>query len=166
MRREYTGWETLVANLPYMVMVVLGAGTIAVAFGGTPWALVGAAGYFVYGVVGAFWIMVFMCPSCAYYGTRECPCGYGMISARLVRQQDLACFSAKFKIHIPIIVPIWLIPAACGGVALYRSFSWTVVVLVVVFVVNSYVILPLVAKRHSCADCPQKEDCPWMAQAG
>ena len=163
MRREYTGLETLVANLPYMVMVVLGAGTIAVAFDGAPWAFVGAAGYFVYGVVGAFWIMVFMCPSCAYYGTRECPCGYGMISAKLARQRDLACFSAKFKIHIPVIVPIWLIPAVCGGVVLYHSFSWTVVVLVVVFVVNSYVILPLVAKRHSCADCPQKEDCPWMA---
>jgi len=166
MRREYSNWETLVANLPYMIMVVLGSVIIAVVFWGTVGALVGAAGYFVYGVVGAFWIMVFMCPSCAYYATRECPCGYGIISAKLVRKQDLACFSVKFKKHIPVIVPIWFIPVVCGGIVLYRSFSWPVLVLVVVFAINSFVILPLVAKQHSCADCPQKEDCPWMATSG
>jgi len=166
MKREYTGLETLSANLPYMVMVVLGTATIAIGFGVTPWALGGAAGYFAYGVAGAFWIMIFMCPSCAYYGTRECPCGYGMISARLVRQGDGVCFPVKFKKHIFVIVPIWLIPPACGGVALYRSFSWTALVLILLFVIDSYVILPLVAKGHSCAECPQKDDCPWMVTVG
>jgi hypothetical protein len=164
MMRQYTALETLVANLPYMAMVVLGTGTIAVSLGATPWALGGAVGYFTYGVAGAFWIMIFMCPSCAYYGTRECPCGYGMISSRLVRQREQACFSKKFKIHIPVIVPIWLIPAACGGYALYRSFSWPLLVLLFSFIIDSYIILPLVAKSHSCAECPQKEDCPWMAK--
>ena len=31
------------------------------------------------------------------------------------------------------------------------------------FVVNSCVVLPLLAKRHNCGDCPQREGCPWMA---
>lgn len=32
------------------------------------------------------------------------------------------------------------------------------------FVVNSFVILALMSSRHSCSECPQKHDCPWMAR--
>jgi len=103
--------------------------------------------------------MIFMCRRARIMRRVSVRAGM-VISARLVRQQERACFSVKFKKHIPLIVPIWLIPAGCGGVALYRSFSWPVLVLIVAFAVNSYVILPLVAKRHSCGDCPQRKIVP------
>jgi len=161
---EYTHRETLVANLPYAAMVLLGAAAVAWAFSPSPWALAAGAGYLAYGLGGALWIMVFMCPYCAYYATRACPCGYGTISARLARKGERECFSDQFKKHIPVIVPLWLIPVACGGWSLWRSFSWDLAGLVAAFAINSYVILPLVSKRHGCADCPQKDGCPWMGK--
>jgi hypothetical protein len=163
MRRQYTVLESFIASLPYIIMVVVGGMTIASCFGTIPWVLYGALLYVAYGVTGAVWIMIFMCPSCNYYGTWECPCGYGIISSKLVKQQDHERFSTSFRKHIPFIVPIWFIPLVCGAVSLYMTFSWTTLALLLVFMVNSYVVLPVVAKKHSCAECPQKEECPWMA---
>jgi hypothetical protein len=162
--REYTRLQTIVANLPYVTMVLSGAAIIALGFDFRPWSLAGAAGYAAYGAAGMLWIMVFMCPFCAYYGNRGCPCGYGVISARIVKKGDRNCFSEKFRRHIPVIVPLWFIPVVCGGVALCHFFSWALVGLVALFIVNSYIILPLVSKKHSCADCPQKDECPWMTK--
>jgi hypothetical protein len=144
-------------------MLLLGAATIALSFGLTPWAVAGALAYAGYGVGGAVWIMVFVCPFCAYYGTRGCPCGYGTLAAKLARKGDRECFAQKFKRHIPVIVPLWLVPLAAGVMALVHSFNGWLMGLAGVFVVNSYVVLPLLAKRHSCGDCPQREGCPWMA---
>ncbi len=112
---EYTKTETILANVPYIFMVVIGAWTIAYADGFSAQVLAGAGGYFAYGILGAVWIMIFVCPYCAYYATHSCPCGYGMISARIIKKGDYNCFSVKFKRHIPVIVPLWLIPVVCGG---------------------------------------------------
>jgi hypothetical protein len=161
--REYTRREVAAANLPYAAMLLLGAATIALGFHHTPWVVAAALVYALYGVGGAVWIMIFVCPYCAYYGTRGCPCGYGVVAARLVRKSELECFAQKFKRHIPVIVPLWIIPVAAGVVALVQSFNGWLLGLVGVFAVNSYVVLPLLAQRHSCGDCPQREGCPWMS---
>jgi hypothetical protein len=161
---EYSGTETVIANVPYTVMVVTGAALIGWGFGFSTGALAGAAAYVAYGVGGAVWIMVFICRYCAYYGTRGCPCGYGVLAARLVRKGQQECFAAKFKRHIPMILPLWFIPIACGVIALNRVFSTDVAALLAAFAVNSFIILPLVSRRHACSDCPQKDGCPWMAK--
>jgi hypothetical protein len=161
--RDYTNREIATANLPYAVMILLGAATIAAGFRGTPWAMAGALAYAFSGVGGAIWIMVRVCPYCVYFGTRGCPCGYGTVSARLVKKAERECFSRQFKRHIPVIVPLWLIPPAVGALALAHSFRGWLLALTVVFVLNSYVLLPLLARRHSCGECPQREACPWMA---
>jgi len=163
--REYTTRQTIIANLPYAVMLLLGSVTIASAFGRSTWAWTGAVAYVAYGIAGAVWIMVFVCPYCGYYDTRSCPCGYGLLAVRLARKGSHECFAEKFRRHIPVIVPLWLIPVVCGSIALWRAFSWPMVLLLSAFVVNSYVILPLVSRRHGCKECPQKEGCPWMARA-
>jgi hypothetical protein len=160
--REYTRWETAAANIPYAAMILLGAATIALGFHLVPWAETGALAYAAYGVGGAVWIMVFVCPYCAYYGTRGCPCGYGTVAARLARKGDRECFAQKFKRHIPVIVPLWIAPLVAGTVALVQSFNGWLLGLVCAFALNSYVVLPLLAKRHSCGDCPQRDGCPWM----
>ena len=161
--RVYTTRETAAANLPYAAMILLGTATIILGFGLTPGAMAVALAYFAWGIGGAVWIMVFVCPYCSYFGTRACPCGYGSVAARLTRKGDRECFSQKFKRHIPVIVPLWLIPLVAGVLALRQSFAWWLLGLVGVFVVNSYVLLPLLAKRHGCGDCPQREGCPWMS---
>jgi hypothetical protein len=164
--REYSRTQTAIANLPYAVMLLTGAAVIARGFDFSAWAMAGAAGYAAYGVGGSVWIMVFICRYCGYYGTRGCPCGYGLWAARLVRKGGQECFATKFKRHIPVIVPLWLIPAACGVVALGRGFAPGLAWLLGGFVLHSFVILPLVSRRHACSECPQKDDCPWMAKGG
>ena len=160
--REYTKLQTVTANPPYGVMVLIGAGIIAYGFGLSPWALAAAACYFVYGITGALWIMICMCPYCTYYNTRGCPCGYGMISARLVRKGNCECFIEKFRRHIPVIVPLWLIPPVCVVILLIWSFTWWLFSSLVIFIIISYLILPLVSRKHSCLECPQNDVCPWM----
>jgi hypothetical protein len=164
--REYTNRETVAANLPYAAMILLGAATIALGFPLTLWAMAGALAYAACGLGGALWIMVFVCPDCIYFGTRGCPCGYGSIATKLATKGEQECFSHKFKRHIPVIVPLWVIPLAAGIPALVHSFRWWLLGLVGAFALNSYVLLPLLAKRHSCGECPQRENCPWMWGTG
>jgi len=53
-------------------MLVLGAVTIASGFGLTPGALVGAAGCLAYGIAGAVWIVIFVCPYCGHSDSLGC----------------------------------------------------------------------------------------------
>jgi hypothetical protein len=162
--REYSNLDTIVANIPYLGMIFLGSVTIAYASGFSLWGNAGAFGFLAYGVSGAFWIMVFVCPYCHYYSSRGCPCGYGMISAKIVKKGDKDCFAQKFKRHIPVIVPLWIIPVVWGGLELYSTFSWTLLIIVLVFIIESWIILPIVSKKHGCVECPQKDRCPWMGK--
>jgi hypothetical protein len=162
--RDYSKKDIIIANIPYLGMILLGTVTIAYASVFSAWGIVGACFYFSYGVMGAFWIMIFVCPYCHYYATKECPCGYGMISEKIVKKGDKNCFAQKFKRHIPVIVPLWIIPVACGGVELYKSFSWLLLWLILVFILESWIILPIVSKTHACSECPQKDQCPWMGK--
>ena len=164
--REYSNLDTAVPNIPYFGMLILGAVTIAYSGTFSAWRFLGAIGYFAYGIAGAVWIMIFVCPYCHYYATRGCPCGYGVISARIVKKGDKDCFAKKFKRHIPVIVPLWIIPVVCGGLELFSSFSSLLLGMALVFIIESWIILPLVSKKHACIECPQKDQCPWMGKSG
>ncbi len=139
-------------------MLALGAAIFWIGWGGR----LAAALYAAYGVGGALWIMLFVCPHCHFYATRLCPCGYGQIAAKLRAKQDGADFRAQFRKHIPLIVPLWFAPLVAGGFTSMRQFSWPNLALLLAFAVNSFVILPLVSRAYGCAKCPQKETCPWM----
>jgi hypothetical protein len=73
-------------------------------------------------------------------------------------------FNEKFKRHIPVIVPLWLIPVLAGVPLIIRTFSWPLLVLLVVFSIDAFVILPLFSRQHGCKECPQKDSCPWMGR--
>ena len=162
--RKYSRLDTAIANTPYVGMILMGLVTIAYAGAFSAWGLTGAGIYLAYGIVGALWIMIFVCPYCGFYATTECPCGYGTISARIVKKGDRDDFAQKFRRHIPVIVPLWIIPIVCGGIGLWRSFSWWLVGLVLAFVVESCIVLPTVSKKHGCVECPQRDQCPWMGK--
>jgi hypothetical protein len=163
---EYSRLQEFVNNLPYAMMIVLGTVVVFIALERPAWRWMAAGAYVLYGIAGAFWIILFLCPHCGYYGTRSCPCGYGRVAAKLREKQDGTLFGAKFKKHIPVIVPLWVIPVLAGGISLVLAFSWLMLVLVIIFAFVSYVILPLVSRTHSCAHCPQKDQCPWMGGKG
>jgi len=158
----YTALQTFLHNLPYILMTILGAAVLLRSFNGYPWAPITAAVYLLYGLVGALWIMVFVCPFCRFWGTSSCPCGYGRLAARLRDRQPEDRFSEKFKKHIPVIVPLWFVPLIAAAPALVRGFTWGLVALVVIFVADAFVILPRFSSQHGCRECPQRETCPWM----
>lgn len=164
--RKYSPAQELINNIPYMAMTVLGTVIFAVALGGSALGLTVAAAYLIYGLVGAFWIMIFLCPYCRYWNTKSCPCGYGRIAAKFRKKKTVERFSEKFKRHIPVIVPLWFIPVLAGVPLVIRSFSWTLLVLLVVFALEAFVVLPLVSTKHGCKECPQKDSCPWMKHKG
>jgi hypothetical protein len=154
--------HALIDNIPYLLMLVLGAAICQVASAGGAWGWPAAVAYFAYGVAGAFWIMVFVCPYCHFFDTRLCPCGYGQIAARICAKRDGERFRVQFRKHIPVIVPLWFIPPIPGGIALAQNFSWPLLALLIAFAVNAFVVLPLISRVYGCAKCPQKDACPWM----
>lgn len=162
--QEYSRAQQLVNNLPYIAMTLLGAAIFIVGFGNPVWGWVAGCAYFIYGVAGALWIMIFVCPYCERYDTMCCPCGYSRIAARLRQIKDTSRFKEKFRKHIPVIVPLWFIPVLIGAALAVRSFSWSLLVLLIVFALEAFIVLPLVSTRHGCADCPQKDSCPWMGR--
>jgi len=164
--QEYSSAQELVNNIPYIVMTVLGTAVFAVGFRNSTWGLIAAATYLAYGAAGAFWIIIFVCPYCRYWNSRSCPCGYGRISARFRDKSPVECFDEKFKKHIPVIVPLWFIPLFAGLPVVIYSFSWMLLVLLVIFALDAFVILPLISTKHGCKECPQKNMCPWIKLTG
>jgi len=160
--KDYSHLQEAIDNLPYLLMMTLGAWIFIEGMQRSTWGWIIAAGYFSYGIVGAFWIIVFVCPYCNFYGTRLCPCGYGQISAKIVPRGNEECFTEKFRTHIPVIVPLWFLPLLGGGYLIWRDFSWVLLLLLLAFCLNSFVVLPLVSRAYGCAHCSQKETCPWM----
>jgi hypothetical protein len=160
---EFSPGRELINNVPYIAMTLLGTAILFVALANPVLRWPAAGAYLVYGAAGALWIMIFVCPYCRFYNTRACPCGYGRIAVHLRERQDYDRFNEKFKKHIPVIVPLWFIPVLTGIPIVITSFSWSLLVLLVVFAVDAFAVLPLLSTKHGCAECPQKETCPWMA---
>jgi hypothetical protein len=158
---EYSPFHTTLENIPYAAMLLLGAAIIVVGLGGHTWTWIAAIGFILYGVAGSFWIIIALCPHCPSYGERSCPCGYGMISARLRPKGDDAHFARKFRQTIPTIVPLWFIPVIIAATALVKSFALPMAILAGVFVLDAYIILPWLSRGHGCKDCPQRDLCPW-----
>ena len=163
---EYTRAQELINNLPYVAMIVLGAAVLLVGFANSAWGLIAASVYILYGLAGAIWIMIFLCPYCRYWNTRACPCGYGSIAAKLREKKADDRFTEMFKKHIPVIVPLWFIPILSGLPVIIRSFSWLLLVLLVVFAVEAFIVLPLFSTKKGCKHCSQRDLCPWRKVKG
>lgn len=154
----------LAGNLPYATMILSGAAVFALALGWGPLGWLASVLYLAYGLAGALWIILFLCPYCRFYDTRLCPCGYGWVAARLRPFKDVERFAQQFRKHIAVIVPLWFIPVIVGAMGLYRHFSWLLLVVLLAFAADAFLILPLVSTKYCCANCPQKKTCPWMAK--
>ena len=160
--KDYTHLMELIDNLPYIVMTLLGAAVLFLCIQTAPGRWIIAGSYMAYGLAGAMWIILFVCPYCHFFDTRSCPCGYGQISAKIRKVQDQSLFKKKFKIHIPVIVPLWVIPPVVGIIRLTKDFTGLLFIVSVLFAVDAFIVLPLVSRIYGCAHCPQKDACPWM----
>ena len=160
--REYSPAQELINNTPYLAMTVLGTIIFVAGLGSSVRGLIVAGTYLIYGLIGALWIMIFVCPYCQYFNTNFCPCGYGKIAAKFREKSPEDMFSEKFKKHITVIIPLWIIPLIEGMIFLLLNYNLTLLILVIAFTLNSFIILPLLARIYGCGHCPQKNDCPWM----
>ena len=57
-----------------------------------------------------------------------------------------------------------IVPVVSGTTFLIRDFNRSMLFLVVGFIINLFIILPLFSRKYGCADFPQKDGCPWMRQ--
>ena len=149
-------------NLAFLGVLLLGAGVLALSFPDGPWRWLAPLLYVAYGVAGTFWLILFVCPYCAAYGSRLCPSGHGLLAARFRPRQSGPDFPRQFRRHIPVIVPVWFVPLIVVGGRLITDFSWGLLALLAVFCIEAFVVLPLTSKRHGCARCPQRGNCPWI----
>lgn len=161
---EYTTKQVVIDNLPYIIMTLLGAALLVIGLGTPFWKWLSGSLYVLYSIVGALWIILFICPYCHYYGTHGCPCGYGSIAAKLRPQKNGDLFRKKFKQHMPVIYPLWIIPTVAGIAFLIQQFSTLALVLLILFAIDAFIILPVVSRKSGCAECPQKDQCPWMTK--
>ena len=151
-----TQCRVLMNNLPYVAMILLGSSIIWAASDTGFWRYVLGGVYAVYGALGAFWIILFVCPYCQLYGTGLCSCGYDRVASRLRPKKDGERFARQFRRHLPLIVPLWFLPLIGGIIGLLGEFSWPFAGILLAFAINSYVILPLVSRQHGSASCSCK----------
>jgi hypothetical protein len=156
---EYSTTQVWFNNAPYIATVILGASIVW-----HSWNMVFSLLFGLYGAIGTFWFIVFICPRCGFHATKACPCGYGIISAMLVRKKDGSQFKKAFIRNVPVLFPIWVVPVYAGVRGMTRYFSPVPLFMLAMFIVISWVLLPLVSKRHGCMHCPNRERCPWMGK--
>ena len=154
--RAVPTWLVILDNVPTAILFVLGA-ALLVPLGWTFAALFLA--YCALSIV-LFWGRI--CPFCHHFGTRACPCGYGVIAARFFRRKTGGDFREVFRRNIVIMFPCWFIPLGGGAWLLHSEFSMGRLVLLSVFCFVGFVAIPLIAKLVGCRNCEIKKDCPWM----
>lgn len=149
-------WQVLLDNVPTLAMYVLGA--IIMNYISTIYAI----SYLVYSFASVVWFWAKICPSCKYYDTRGCPCGYGKISSALFQAKKTDNFTKLFRQNIVALFPSWFVPTIVGIYFLINSYTLNLLILFLSFNIIGYALIPIISKQVGCKDCDIKEDCPWM----
>jgi hypothetical protein len=153
-RRLARNVKFVLDSLPYILTGVLGAWVML----GIHWTL--AALEMAAMVLGNLWIILKVCPSCSLHGSPACASGFGLASGKLTRRGDPDRFEEVFSHHMTAVMPMWFIPLA--GVAYLlltgQRVPW---LLLAVFLVVAFVVVPLKARYITCARCPKRGGCPW-----
>jgi hypothetical protein len=152
-------WLVLLDNIPTAVLFLLGAAIMGFVW----WPLSILMMLYNLSSIILFWR--FICPHCHHFGTRACPCGYGVAAARCFVKRDGGDFRKIFRKYITVMYPCWFIPFAAGLYLLYRGFSGTLHTLFSAFVLVGLVFIPLISKLVGCKGCTLKDQCPWMSAA-
>jgi hypothetical protein len=106
-----------------------------------------------------FWALI--CRHCHHFGTRACPCGYGVMAAKCFRKRDGGNFRKIFKKNILIMYPCWFVPFVVGIYLLYIG-NPNILPLFIAFAVVGFILIPAISKFVGCKGCELKKECPWM----
>ena len=147
-------------NAPEVVMYILGS---VIMFYLGLWAMIAFIGYFVFSTL---WYMKFVCTNCPHYDNLRCPSGYASVVTKLFKKGDVKKFNASFKRNMGVVFPTWFAPVFAGIYLLYYTFTIPMVILLIVFIVDAFIILPIFSKKYGCQECDLKDKCPWMGKYG
>ena len=148
----------LLDNIPTLLLFILGYAIIA------RLSIAGALCFLAYALASVIWFLARICTYCRYYGTVSCPCGYGIISARLFGRKTGRSFRKAFRTNIIAQFPNWFVPPAVGAYALITDFSLQMLILVILFCIDGFLVIPLISKLVGCRNCETRADCPWMSK--
>jgi hypothetical protein len=160
-RREIPAWLVCLDNIPTAVLFVLGAALIWPL--GWAWSVL----FLLYcaTAVVLFWKRI--CPYCHHFGTRACPCGYGVMARRFFQSKQETPgrdFRTVFRRNIGILFPCWFVPLGVGAFLLVSHYSTRLLTLLVAFCVVGFVVIPLISILVGCRACEIKAQCPWMTK--
>ena len=150
-------WLVLLDNIPTAVLFLLGAFIAGLVW--WPLALL-MISYNLLSII-LFWNRI--CPHCHHFGTRACPCGYGMAASRLFKRRQGGNFRKIFKHNVAIMYPCWFVPLFAGVYLLYTVYSIAILLLFLAFLAVGLVLMPLISRLVGCKGCTFKDQCPWMS---
>ena len=107
-----------------------------------------------------FFVYKHACSCCYYYGKR-CAFGRGKIAPFLVKRDDPQKFCQR-KVTWSNLLPIVLgslIPVVAGVILLIRDFSWPILILTLIPVINWFFLNPLIYGKLICLHCQQGRLC-------
>lgn len=156
-REQYSNAQMLVHNIPLLSMYVLG--TILIAF----FHIYLAIFFIIYLLFSNYLFMILICGFCPHYGTRTSICGYGLLAKKVTKRKSIKGFRRSFLRNIVVIFPNWFLPFFVGIYLLYLNFTLLILILLIVFSVIGFAVVPLVSKSKSCDTCKLRKTCPWMS---
>ena len=149
-------WLVLLDNIPTVFLFILGFLIINVI------STLAAILFIIYAIFSVVWFWARICPYCHHFGTYACPCGYGIISSGLFSRKNSTSFQKIFRRNILVVFPNWFVPLAVGIFLLIKQYSVRILVLMIIFSITGFVVIPLISKLAGCRNCEIKADCPWM----
>jgi len=154
--KKIPAWLVLLDNIPTLLLFLLGFLIVYQV------SLIGAVAFGTYALFSVVWFWAKICPYCHHYGTFACPCGYGIISAKMFRRKEDKTFRKVFRRNLAIQYPNWFIPSGVAVYLLLSNYSKSILYLTISFIIVGFIIIPLISKLVGCRNCEIKEDCPWM----
>ena len=155
-KKEIPIWLIVLDNVPTVILFCLGI-ILMIQLN-----IISGVIYSIYILVSIAWFWARICPYCESFGTRNCPCGYGIISARIFKKRSGEDFKNIFKKNIFILFSLWVVPPFTGIYLLVSKFSMITFVYLFIFCLTGLFIIPFISKIAGCKNCSIKDDCPWM----
>lgn len=153
--RAVPGWLVAVDNIPTFTMFLIGAAMLWLIW----WPLSIIFLGYAFGSIVLFWAII--CPYCHHYGTKACPCGYGVMAQRFFKRKK-GDFRTIFQRNLSIMYPNWAVPFIAGVYLLWKDPAMITIGLFVAFCIVGFAIIPAISKFVGCAGCEIKDQCPWM----
>jgi hypothetical protein len=155
--RVVPSWLVFLDNVPTAILFLLG--TVLVGILWRPLAIF----MLIYNLSSIILFWALICRHCPHFGTRACPCGYGVSAARCFSGKETGNFRKVFRKNIAIMYPCWFVPLGAGLYLLYARFSRDILMIFAAFVIVGFVMIPAISRFVGCKGCELKEQCPWMS---